>query len=266
MNEEQERYIDIIVPEIIPGTDPGTDKCQLVKWFVKDGELVVSGQKLALLETKKASEEVEAEEAGVISIIEEEGSYLKGGDSLGRINIDSKESKVKPLSQKEKPEVEPVNTSAALIKLFALVVLSFVVIKYGQPLMTQIADKSKTMLADKDKEAEVENPDVKSDETTVAETAKATPLAKSNVRITKGYEGWEPEIRSQLDEWVGEGQAYELTHIGVFTSGDVMEIRYRLINGTSSMAKKLKLKKDGIDDRFIFENNEGKEFLVYPPQ
>lgn len=146
------------------------------------------------------------------------------------------------------------SAGASLIKLVILGAIAFLIWKYGIPL-TEKATESLSPDND-DKEKVVETETEKNSEVV------ATP--KSDVRITPGYEAWEKDVRLQLEEWVGEGVSYKLTHIGVNTIEPIMEIKYKIMKDGFTMKDTLVLRKDGIDGRYIFVEGD-KEFLVYPP-
>jgi len=164
-----------------------------------------------------------------------------------------------PSTKDEKP-----SSSAALVKLVILVVLGFVAIKYGVPLMNQISEKS-TEAFEKKEEAE------KSTASDVESTKPLKPDAvpSSDVRITEGFATWEPAVREQVELWIREGADYKLLSIDVNDSKDTMEIRYTTHSKegqkTVRSREKIVLKKDGFGDRFIYTEGD-KEFLVRPPQ
>ena len=60
-------------------------KPTLTQWLKKEGDLVVEGQALAVIETSKASLEIVAATAGIIFFLRKAGENVKIGDTLGII-------------------------------------------------------------------------------------------------------------------------------------------------------------------------------------
>ena len=88
--------IDIKVPTV----GESISEVTLVKWLKKDGEYADRDEVIAELESEKATFELNAEQAGNIKIIAQEGDTLKIGDVVCSIDTDA----VKPESTK--PEVK----------------------------------------------------------------------------------------------------------------------------------------------------------------
>ncbi len=57
----------------------------LTKWMGKDGEAVEEGQPLVVVETSKATLEIEAMVSGILFILRNVGDSVKIGDTLGII-------------------------------------------------------------------------------------------------------------------------------------------------------------------------------------
>jgi 2-oxoglutarate dehydrogenase E2 component (dihydrolipoamide succinyltransferase) len=57
----------------------------LTKWMGKDGEAVEDGQPLVVVETSKATLEIEAAASGILFILRNVGDTVKIGDTLGMI-------------------------------------------------------------------------------------------------------------------------------------------------------------------------------------
>ena len=72
---------DISLPKIGFAMTEG----MLVEWVVADGDRVVEGQVIYLLESDKSTQEVEAPAAGTISIAAAAGETYQVGDLLGTI-------------------------------------------------------------------------------------------------------------------------------------------------------------------------------------
>jgi len=77
--------IDIKVPTV----GESISEVTLVKWLKKDGEYANRDEVIAELESEKATFELNAEQAGVIKIIAQEGDTLKIGDVVCSIDTDA---------------------------------------------------------------------------------------------------------------------------------------------------------------------------------
>ncbi len=89
--------IDIKVPTV----GESISEVTLVKWLKKDGEYANRDEVIAELESEKATFELNAEQAGVIKIIAQEGDTLKIGDVVCSIDTEA----AKP--EEAKPEAKP---------------------------------------------------------------------------------------------------------------------------------------------------------------
>lgn len=78
------------VPRYIALLKHYSSKPVLTHWLGKDGQSVEEGQVIAVVETNKASLEIQASVAGILCIIRKVGETVKIGDTLGII-ADSKE-------------------------------------------------------------------------------------------------------------------------------------------------------------------------------
>jgi 2-oxoglutarate dehydrogenase E2 component (dihydrolipoamide succinyltransferase) len=76
--------IDVKVPTV----GESINEVTLVKWIKKDGDLVNRDEVIAELESEKATFELNAEEAGKLSIKAKEGDTLKIGDIIATIDSD----------------------------------------------------------------------------------------------------------------------------------------------------------------------------------
>jgi len=74
--------IDIKVPTV----GESITEVSLVKWLKKDGEWVERDEVIAELESEKATFEINAEKAGLLTMIAREGDTLKIGDVAGQID------------------------------------------------------------------------------------------------------------------------------------------------------------------------------------
>ncbi|MEJ7913852.1 MAG: 2-oxoglutarate dehydrogenase complex dihydrolipoyllysine-residue succinyltransferase [Chitinophagaceae bacterium] len=92
--------IDIKVPTI----GESISEVTLIKWLKKDGEYVERDEVIAELESEKATFEVNAEKAGTLKTIGNEGDTLKIGDVVARID----EAAAKPEGKSVQPGVKVV--------------------------------------------------------------------------------------------------------------------------------------------------------------
>ena len=79
----EKRTFDLKTPDL-----GDSDKIELVKWYLKQGESVSEGDEILELVTDKASFPIESPMDGVLTeILFQEGSQVKKGDILGRLSI-----------------------------------------------------------------------------------------------------------------------------------------------------------------------------------
>ena len=90
----------------VPTVGESINEVTLLKWTKKDGEWVERDEVIAELESEKATFEVNAEKAGVLTTVGKEGDTLNIGDVLAKID----ETAAKPEGQpaKEAPAAAPV--------------------------------------------------------------------------------------------------------------------------------------------------------------
>ena len=97
--------IDIKVPTV----GESINEVTLVKWLKKDGDWVERDEIVAELESEKATFEINAEKAGLLKIIAQEGDTLKIGDIACQID----ETATAPAAPEKKEATAPVSKSAA---------------------------------------------------------------------------------------------------------------------------------------------------------
>jgi 2-oxoglutarate dehydrogenase E2 component (dihydrolipoamide succinyltransferase) len=73
----------------VPTVGESINEVTLVKWLKKDGEYANRDEVIAELESEKATFEINAEQAGTIKIIAQEGDTLKIGDLVCSIDTDA---------------------------------------------------------------------------------------------------------------------------------------------------------------------------------
>jgi 2-oxoglutarate dehydrogenase E2 component (dihydrolipoamide succinyltransferase) len=99
----------------IPTLGESVTEGVIVRWIKGDGETVAVDEPLLELETDKASVEIPAEVAGVLSIVKKEGETVAVGDVVARIEADGAGKKPKaeakapaaPAAQPASPEPKP---------------------------------------------------------------------------------------------------------------------------------------------------------------
>ena len=67
----------------IPGLGAGMTEGTLVEWHKQDGAAVAPGDLLYTLESEKTSQDIEAQEAGVLKRSGQEGEVYQVGDVIG---------------------------------------------------------------------------------------------------------------------------------------------------------------------------------------
>lgn len=77
------RVVDIKVPP----AGESINTANLAQWHKRDGEAVTKGDPLVTLDTDKVSNELEAEESGVLDILTPEGTEVEIGALIGRITV-----------------------------------------------------------------------------------------------------------------------------------------------------------------------------------
>lgn len=70
---------------IIPNAGESVTSANIAQWHIENGSFVEKGQVLVTLETDKVSQEVEAEQAGVLTILVEEGEEVAIGAVIANI-------------------------------------------------------------------------------------------------------------------------------------------------------------------------------------
>lgn len=102
----------------VPAIGESISEVTLLKWLKKEGEYVERDEVIAELESEKATFEVNAEKAGVISLAVKENDTLKIGDLLARIDETAPKPEGKPAAaapaKVEKEKAAPAATTAAV--------------------------------------------------------------------------------------------------------------------------------------------------------
>jgi len=101
--------IDIKVPTV----GESISEVSLVKWLKKDGEWVDRDEVLCELESEKATFELNAEKAGILHIVAQEGATLAIGDIACKIDETAPQPAGKPAEKKEEKAEKPAEKQAA---------------------------------------------------------------------------------------------------------------------------------------------------------
>lgn len=80
----------------VPSPGESISEVEIAQWLVKDGDYVEKDQPIAEVDSDKATLEIPAEEAGVITLMAEEGDTVAVGDIICKIDTDAE----KPEGQK----------------------------------------------------------------------------------------------------------------------------------------------------------------------
>ncbi len=104
----------------IPAVGESITEVTLVKWLKKEGDLVKRDEVIAELESEKATFELNAEEAGKLSLKAKEGDTLKIGDVIAVIDSDvavgaasqPAKAEAKPAAQSTQPPVPTAQPAA----------------------------------------------------------------------------------------------------------------------------------------------------------
>jgi pyruvate/2-oxoglutarate dehydrogenase complex dihydrolipoamide acyltransferase (E2) component len=75
------KLTDVLMPKVSEAMREGT----IVEWMWEDGDVVTVGVPLAEIETDKTSFEIEAEAAGVLEIVVDEGGTVDSGTLIAKI-------------------------------------------------------------------------------------------------------------------------------------------------------------------------------------
>lgn len=101
----------------VPTVGESISEVTLVKWLKKDGEWANRDEVIAELESEKATFEINAEQAGVIKIVAQEGDTLKIGDVVCSIDTDAPQPEgtapAAPATKAAEPVAQPVAAAAA---------------------------------------------------------------------------------------------------------------------------------------------------------
>lgn len=98
--------IDIKVPTV----GESISEVTLVKWLKKEGEWANRDEVIAELESEKATFELNAEQAGAVKIIAQEGDTLKIGDVVCSIDTEAAKPEGAAAPVKEEAAAKPLNT------------------------------------------------------------------------------------------------------------------------------------------------------------
>lgn len=98
----------------VPAVGESITEVTLVKWIKKTGDWVERDEVIAELESEKATFEINAEQAGILTTLTPEGETLKIGDTV--CNIDTDGQKPAGAEPEAKKEAEPAPVAKETIK------------------------------------------------------------------------------------------------------------------------------------------------------
>src|SRR5689334_8183969 len=110
---------DVVMPRLSDSMEEGT----ILKWLKADGDEVARGEELAEIETDKATMTYEADTAGTLTIVAQEGQTLAIGEVIARIgdageapaSAPAQEPAEEPAAEAE-PEPEPESAAAGAVQ------------------------------------------------------------------------------------------------------------------------------------------------------
>src|ERR1700754_2703361 len=97
----------------VPTVGESISEVTLVKWLKKDGEWVNRDELLCELESEKATFELNAEQAGVLHIVAQEGDTLNIGDLACKIDETAAKPEGAAAPKEEAPKKEEPKKEAA---------------------------------------------------------------------------------------------------------------------------------------------------------
>jgi 2-oxoglutarate dehydrogenase E2 component (dihydrolipoamide succinyltransferase) len=90
----------------VPSVGESISEVTLVKWIKQNGDYVERDEVIAELESEKATFEINAQQAGVLTTVAKEGDTLKIGDVAARIDETAAKPEQQTQPKKEKPKKE----------------------------------------------------------------------------------------------------------------------------------------------------------------
>ncbi len=99
--------IDIKVPTV----GESINEVTLLKWVKKDGDYVNRDEVIAELESEKATFEVNAEQAGILKTMAQEGDTLTIGETLASINENGQAPVSAPAASGSCASIFPANAA-----------------------------------------------------------------------------------------------------------------------------------------------------------
>lgn len=107
---------DVVIEIKVPSAGDSITSAKVAEWRKNDGEGVTKGDILVMLETDKVSNELEAEESGILEVVVPEGDEVPIGTVIGRIQVGAAPERVAtPEVQKtevQKPAVQKTEVAA----------------------------------------------------------------------------------------------------------------------------------------------------------
>ncbi len=95
----------MIIEIRVPEAGESITQVELAKWLVEDGEYIEKDQEIAEIDSDKATLTLNADNAGVLKIIIEEGSTVEPGNIIGQIDTSVQgEKKAESKTKEEQPD------------------------------------------------------------------------------------------------------------------------------------------------------------------
>src|SRR3954462_9039215 len=96
----------------VPAVGESISEVTLVKWLKKEGDYVNRDEVLCELESEKATFELNAEKAGILHIVAQEGATLNIGDTACKIDDTAAQPEGKTAPREEEKQVAAPTTPA----------------------------------------------------------------------------------------------------------------------------------------------------------
>ncbi|WP_377272873.1 2-oxo acid dehydrogenase subunit E2 [Peterkaempfera sp. SMS 1(5)a] len=173
---------DLLVPKL---NNNDTDYV-LTEWLVKDGDPVLAGDPVVVLETSKAAEEVEADTAGTLRHIATVGSRCRPGQAIAQVGDGSAPSLPVPRvpgTDTQSGSGGPVVTRPAQARIDELGITAEQIASLGVPVV-RLADVEALRPVPGASAADAAVPDAASD----ARSAQGTPLAGVQLGVARAVE------------------------------------------------------------------------------
>jgi pyruvate dehydrogenase E2 component (dihydrolipoamide acetyltransferase) len=118
----------------MPSLGADMDQAKLLKWKVRQGDIVTKGQTLAEIETTKAAVEMESYKTGVITkLIAHEGDMIPVGQVMAQLDFRDEKIEKTPLQKLEPVDVPAQEASISILKIREAIALAMTTSKKEIP-------------------------------------------------------------------------------------------------------------------------------------